>query len=426
MKATLLQQVRKIETLERAWRVIYENGRSSRSIETRREIRDFAANAAARITTLQRQLNRHTFKFMPAKGVAIPKEGKRGIRPLVIAPIESRIVQRAVHDVIMRVSAIREYIESDYSFGGVKKRNGSPLAAVPAAIQSVLASIGEGANYVIRSDITSFFINIPKPVVTKIIADAVREPEFVEFFSKAIAVELANLASLRERASEFPLYEIGVAQGNSLSPLLGNLLLHKFDQEMNQNGCRCIRYIDDFIILAPNRAAGERQFAHAQILLKQYGLDVSPEKTFKGNVASGFEFLGIEMVNGAIRPSRQSRRRLVQNVSDLFAVSAKAFRAQRKHGELNRAHSLIRTLAEASEIINGWGKHYFFCNEKNVFSQLDAELDRLIGEYLGAYSAARKVTNEKGGRRLIGISLLSEISKAPFIWRTPKAILPAA
>jgi len=68
---TLLEQVRGIDTLGCAWRVILENGRSSRSASTRREIEEFATSAELRLTKIQRQLNRGAFLFKPAIGVAI-------------------------------------------------------------------------------------------------------------------------------------------------------------------------------------------------------------------------------------------------------------------------------------------------------------------------------------------------------------------
>jgi retron-type reverse transcriptase len=228
---TFVEQVRETHNLARAWHVICENGRSSKSSDTRRDIEQFAARAESRLNKIQRQLNLGAFRFAAAKGVAIPKKGKSAIRPIVIAPIESRIVQRAIHDVLVEVPSIRRYAESPYSFGGVKKR-GPDRVAVPGAIKAVLAAIGEGARYVIRSDISAFFTRIPKPTVTAIIAEAIAEPKFIELFSQAIAVELENLASLREQASTFPIHEIGVAQGNCLSPLLGNLLLYDFDRQM--------------------------------------------------------------------------------------------------------------------------------------------------------------------------------------------------
>jgi RNA-directed DNA polymerase len=418
VKVTLLQKVRKIGTLGHAWRVIHENGRSSQSRETRREIEEFAVDAESRLTRIQHQLCRGTFKFPPAKGVEAPKPGKTGIRPIVVAPVESRIVQRAVHDVLLRVPSIRRCAENPYSFGGVRKLEGKTLAAVPAAIQAVLAAISNGAVHVVRSDIVSFFTKISKPAVTAIVVGATGEPEFVELFSCAIALELENLARLRERAAAFPIHEIGVAQGNSLSPLLGNLLLYDFDQEMNSGDCYCFRYIDDFIILAPDQSAAERQFSYAKRLLKNYGMEVSPdsEKTQRSDIRRGFVFLGIHLVNGVISPSRESRRRLLDKVSALFGEGAHAIHLHRKTGRIDRKQSFIRTLYDVSGIVSGWGHHYSFCNDKNVLSQLDASINELLRKYVGTYVDAIRCADPKGRRRLIGIPLLEELASHPFIW----------
>src|SRR4029077_16928618 len=151
MTAGLIQDVRKIETLGRAWRVIHENGRSSQSRDTRREIEEFANHAESRLTRIQRQLSHGAFRFAPAKGIETPKKDRRGFRPLVIAPVESRIVQRAVHDVLLKVPSIRRRTANPYSFGGVRKAEGKTVAAVPAAIQAALTAMRDGAAYAIAS-----------------------------------------------------------------------------------------------------------------------------------------------------------------------------------------------------------------------------------------------------------------------------------
>lgn len=420
---TLLQQVRSTKTLGRAWRAILENGRSSRSISTRREIEEFARTSESRLEKIQRQLNLGCFKFKPATGVPAPKKGS-GIRPLVVAPIESRIVQRAVHDVLRDVQSIRQYTENPFSFGGVRKKHGNDLGAVPAAIQAALEAIRNGATYVVRSDISAFFTKIPKPAVTAIVADATQQPDFVDLFTKAIAVELENLASLRERISEFPIHEIGVAQGNSLSPLLGNLLLRDFDIEMNAGASRCLRYIDDFLILAPDRATADREFSRARNLLSTYNLEVSIEKTDRGDATRGFVFLGIEVGNGAIRPSKDSRKRLLSNISEILGDGASAMRTYRKTGKINPALSLIRTLNEVRGVVQGWGSHYSFCNEKNIFAQLDNALTSLLRGYLGRYSHEIERANEKGRRHLLGVPLLEELASHSFSWKEPSGSPP--
>ena len=417
MKCTLLTRVRTIQTLGRAWRVIYENGRSSQSSETRRDVAKFAETSDASLNRIQRQLNRKSFVFEPATGVPIQKKGKNSKRPLVVAPIESRIVQRAIHDVLLSIPEIQRYAENAFSFGGVKKNRGK--AGVPGAIEAVVQAIEAGARFVIQSDISSFFTKIPKPAVTQIVTDVTQDPEFVTLFKQAITVELENLADLAANADLFPLYEIGVAQGCSLSPLLGNMLLSNFDQQMNSRRCTCLRYIDDFIILAPNNIEAEKEFSLAVSLLKAHGLQTSGEKTFKGRVLNGFEFLGIEINNGVIRPSRASRKRLLNKVNKALQSSIAGFYEHEKSGRFSPQLSLIRTLTEVSGIVQGWGKQYYFCNfcnDKNLLGQLDSKLDFMLGHYLGTYARVSKPTGQMQRRQLLGIPLLEQLASKPFKW----------
>jgi RNA-directed DNA polymerase len=185
---------------------------------------------------------------------------------------------------------------------------------------------------------------------------------------------------------------------------------------MNSGDCRCIRYIDDFIILAAGKEVADRYFSKARTHLKALGMEVSRDKTFKGEVALGFEFLGIELGGGLIRPTRESRKRLLASVSETFDESASAFRLFRKSGAIPRSQSLIRTLYEVSVIVYGWGKQYKFCNEKNIFSQLDGELDELLRKYLGVYDAERRSASPRIKRHLLGIPLLEELASSPFEW----------
>ena len=168
-----------------------------------------------------------------------------------------------------------------------------------------------GANFTICADISKFFTKIPKSAVTEIIAAAVPDDDFVDLFKRAIAVELSNMAELREKANAFPTHDIGVAQGNSLSPLLGNILLFDFDSEMNDGDCRCIRYIDDIIILGPSKKAVIARFKKARRILAKYDMDFGSAKTSGVPVAvtATIEFLGIELSNKFIRSPLRSHKR---------------------------------------------------------------------------------------------------------------------
>lgn len=274
MKKTLALRVRSQRTLEKAWLAISRNARSSKSEETKNEIATFAGDLSGNLRRINRQLRQQTFVFPPARGLKIPKDktDKSKFRPLVLAKVESRVVQRAIHDVLTTVPGIQNYIRTPHSFGGVKKAEDDESAAIPAAIKATLDAIGAGGTHIVRSDITSFFTRISKSAVTDIIAGCVDDAEFMNLFGRAIAVELENMAQLRYAAAAFPIQDIGVAQANSPSPLLGNIIIYEFDKELNKDrDVRCIRYIDDFIIIAPSKSIASNTYQKALHILKKTG-----------------------------------------------------------------------------------------------------------------------------------------------------------
>ncbi|NKE48760.1 RNA-dependent DNA polymerase [Roseomonas frigidaquae] len=430
MEKNYFLDIRRQKTLEKAWLAIQRNARSSKSEDTRNEVAAFASDLQNNLRRISRHLQKGTFKFPPAKGVKIPKDPKDKsiFRPLVVAKVESRVVQRAIHDVLITIPKIQVYVRTPHSFGGVKKDKEDNISAVPAAIQAVLDAIGNGGKFIIRSDITSFFTKIPKSSVTRIVSDAVQMDGFMDIFSKAIAVELENMAQLRESAKAFPIEDIGVAQGNSLSPLLGNIILYDFDKELNKDkDVRCIRYIDDFIIIAPNKSVAENAYSKALHILKGLGMDTSHKKTMKASVTAGFDFLGIELVNGFIRPSSKSQARMIASVEKTIQESKRVFRSTRKTGEVGKNESLLKTLNKISGIMQGWGKHYKFCNDRECLRRLDERILSLIREYLAAYRDEVSISTDSRKWNLLGIEAISQIELTSFAWpKSAPPILPAS
>jgi RNA-directed DNA polymerase len=419
-----MKKVRGVRHLERAWHVIQENARSSKSEEVKKEIEVFRENASRNLRSLSARLTRGTFKFPPAKGIPIPKSDKDGkksktkLRPIVLANVESRVIQRAILDVLLEIPELQKYIHTPHSFGGIRKTSDDGLAAVPAAIKAVLTAIQEGAAFVASADIASFFTRIPKSVVTNIVANAVQDATFMELFRNAIHVELSNMADLREKADAFPIGDIGVAQGNSLSPLLGNIILFEFDRQMNVGDCCCIRYIDDFIILAPTRAAAKARIKKSISLLTSHKMELSKEKSLKEpvSVVDSFEFLGIEMSNGFIRPAPKAQSKHLNALRAIFGESSKVILEHKAGTKFQRENSLVATLRRVDGVVQGWGKHYRFCNDSSVFKNLDRKTSEMIIQFIGVYSKAIKKLGEDERRKLLGVGRLADIELKSFTW----------
>jgi RNA-directed DNA polymerase len=439
VKQKLSQKVRTSKNLESAWRTIQENGRSSKSDEVRNDIAKYQEDAAGNLRSLQRRLSSGKFKFPPAKGIPIPKLDAKGkktgkVRPIVLASVESRIVQRAILNVLIDIPALKPFVKTEFSFGGIrseisrKTSTGEKIprvermSAVPAAIKAVLNSIEAGARFVACGDIQSFFTRIPKSAVTKIIAEATCDAEFTAFFSEAIQVELQNLDDLRKHGADWPIEDIGVAQGNSLSPLLGNIVLAKFDEIMNAGDCRCIRYIDDIIILAPTAKAANARLKKAGALLSELGMALSPEKTSAGAISinEGFDFLGINFCPGSIRPAGKAQKKFLASIDALFAEGQKSINLMNDGKYDRRPHTLLGTLKKLDGMIDGWGKHYWFCNDDQIWKNVDEKINARISHFLGFYSEVRNKAIEERRMGLLGVSELTRIEREPFSY--PKVI----
>ena len=417
--ADLCLKVRRNGRLWKAWRHVYQSGITSKSADTRAEVRRFQDEAERHIPRIARQLREDRFQFLPAHGIAKQRKGKAP-RPIVHAPVANRLVQRSILDVLQELPAMEPLYAGDSSFGGIKGRG------VREALEAAYDAVTGGAEFYIRSDIANFFTQIPKTNVLERIDGVVADPDFMELLKKAVHLELSNLETLREDAKLFPLHEVGVAQGCCLSPLMGNVLLGEFDEQMNGRGIVCLRYIDDFLILGPTKATVRRAFESAQKLLDQHGLraydpNETGGKAAAGMVSKGFEFLGCDVRPGMITPNRESRSRLKMSVSVALESSAAEMGNPKKLTAARR--SMVETLSEVNNVVRGWGNQYAYCNNGQVLQQLDTEINANIENYLSKYAAARRGLGQarvhEDRRRLLGVHLLVDSKKEPIV--QPKA-----
>jgi hypothetical protein len=324
---------------------------------------------------------------------------------------------------------LRPYFDTPFSFGGVRKtsEDGSSVTAVPGAIAAVRDAIASGATHAATADITGFFTKISKSEVRKIIADAINDPEFLGLYDDAVKVELYNLELLRNHRDQFPIEDVGVAQGNSLSPLLGNIILNDFDKQLNANDCRCVRYIDDFIILGPTAKAVNANLAKAKKLLAVHGMSLESTKSDDAAVPidKGIEFLGIEICPGIFRPDARARARLLERVEDDIKKSLTAMRGVEHGNKLDQQHSLIFTLRRIEGRLNGWRKHYWFCNDFQCFFNLNAKVGILIQSYLGQYSELRSKLGDREKRQLLGLTDLTFSDREPFNYPAKRKVISA-
>lgn len=404
----LYRKLHSIKRLRNAWSVVHRNGISSKSVLTRKEITEFSLSSETHLARISVQLRDSRFKFSPSHGVAIRKANNPSKkRPIVVSPVENKILQRAILDVIQEIPEIAEKLNSRFNFGGV------PEVAVPQAINKAYLAMLDKP-YFIRTDIRAFFDNVPRPKALSIITSLTDDLDFEDILIQATNTELDNLVTLGRDKELFPLEDKGVAQGSCLSPMICNLLLHDFDEQMNRRGVVCIRYIDDFILFAKDQSSAFKAFDAAKQILNKLGLSVydprtDTEKAEHGLARRGYQFLGCDIREDRIRPALKSQKRLKERVDQVFKNAVLALKDPKK--SILDGKTYRDALYELSNVIRGWGNSYAFCTDDHLMQNLDKAIDLKLSHFNKIYKSKLSRVSASDKRRLLGVYLLDDCKK---------------
>ena len=382
---------------------------------------------------IARRLRDRKFLFSGERGITLPKgKGKKGVRPLVLAPIDNRVVRRAILEVLQGygstrargrrwlqgVPAIRSIMETPTSIGGIAGR-GVPegLALVDQAVQS-------DKHWFIRSDIRDFFTRIPKTDVNTFVRNAVNDKEFSDFFEEALVTNLENQEELEERNifKLFPDPQIGVAQGSALSALAGNIALRDFDAKMNGRGITCIRYIDDFILLGSSERKVLAAYRSARTILKSMGMDVydledaqacGAGKVDHGNIYSGTDFLGYRISGESRQPCKAANANLLAKIEKLVKDAKREMKLAAECSPVSHRRRYHQSMVEIHKIVWGWSQAFRHTTAKHAFAQLDTRIGCRIAELESEAYRLAAAGDTRTRRRVMGLHLLQETPLEP-------------
>ena len=435
---SLFQEVRREQNVFSSWRHVKRSALTSGSSDIRGKASEFEHAHQRHLSRLITQLREGRFAFDPVEGVLKDKQKRlakgKEPRPIAIATIENRIVQRAILQVLQprtardlrdpdtrfetirdeRLGKINDVNRSKYGVGGLIY----PYGGVRPAIETITRAIDNGGKFFYKSDIKAFFTKIPTERVVEFVRNETGDDELSELFREALKVHLGNAEELVGYTHLFPKGGIGVAQGSSLSAFAGNVLLFDLDQQLNEMNVTSVRYIDDLLIVAKREADLDAAVRHAECTLAnlKFGLYAPAEgsdKAARGECCNAFDYLGCTIQPSRCVPSSESIKRLKASVRGTLSESKAAIKeALEGGGKLDVKKSQSATLDSLGRKIYGWQKSFAFCNQTQPFQQLDSYVAKQVAAYYEAVSRNLRKANIERQALALGIPSTLEMHKA--------------
>ena len=404
---TLFDEVRSESNIFAAWRHVKRSALTSGSADIRGKAAEFEHAHQKHLKRIITQLREDRFTFDPVEGALKDKRKRvaqgKDPRPIAIATIKSRVVQRAILQVLQpriarnlldpdtryetvddaRLGRINLVNRSEFGVGGLIY----PYGGVGPAIERIRAAVDTGAKYYYQSDIQSFFTQIPTADVIGYLRSETGDDKLADLFAQGLEVHLGNPEELIGYTHLFPNGGLGVAQGSSLSAFSGNVLLFEMDQHLNSLGVTSIRYIDDILMVAKDEKALNAAADYAKTTLASLGFGLYAPEDGTGKAAAGLctdsiHFLGCTIQPNSCAPSRASVDKLKKSVVEALSSSKAAIKDAGHTGkDLNPKLSQSAVLHTLGNRIYGWQKAFTFCNQRQPFEHLDNYISKQVMDY---------------------------------------------
>ena len=184
-----------------------------------------------------------------------------------------------------------------------------------AAVREVVGKLAEG-KFVFRTDVRSYYDSIRHDVLFSQLKQHIDEPRLLDLLWQYLHRTVYDDGRYED-------VEQGISLGCPLSPLMGALFLDVLDRRMEATGLCYVRFMDDWVILAPTRWKLRKAVRIVNQTLAELRVQQHPDKTFVGRVSRGFSFLGYEFnASGLAGIASTTRERFVERVRQLYEQGA--------------------------------------------------------------------------------------------------------
>ena len=335
------------ESLARAFRKVKaNNGKPGVDGQT---VDDFAQDLPGEIVMLVRELREKSYRPQPVKRVTIPKDGG-GVRELGIPTVRDRVVQQALLEILQPIFD-PGFHPSSYGY--------RPGHSAHQAVAKAELFIREyNLRHVVDMDLSRCFDTLNHDLILwglrKRVADGSVLGLVRQFLQSGVMTGDGWIEA-----------EEGSPQGGVISPLLANIYLDAFDQEMKSRGHRIVRYADDILILTRSKSAAENALKQAsRYLEEELKLTVNPQKTEVVNSRDGVKFLGIVIHTGYTRIREKK----------VCGLKEKVRKITRRNSPVN----LEKVIKDLNPVLRGFANYFKAANCKVVFKELAGWIRRRL------------------------------------------------
>ena len=232
---------------------------------------DYEADLERKLEDLHARVHRGAYRPLPSRRVYIPKPDGRQ-RPLAVAALEDKIVQRATAAVL---NAIYEEDFLGFSYGFRPGRGAhDALDALVVGIDS------RKVNCILDADIRSFFDTVSQEWLIRFVEHRIGDQRIIRLIQKWLKAGVLEdgVVTVSDK---------GTGQGAVISPLLANIYLHyaldlwaeRWRRREATGDMIIVRYADDFIVGFEHEADARRFLDAMRERLEEFALSLHPEKT---------------------------------------------------------------------------------------------------------------------------------------------------
>src|SRR5438067_7136364 len=232
--------------------------------------KDYEADLERNLTDLHDRVQRGAYRSLPSRRVYIPKPDGRQ-RPLAVAALEDKIVQRAVAALLNAIYE-EDFLGLSYGFRTGRGAHDA-MDALCVGIHSKKVS------WILDADIRSFFDEISQEWLIRFLEHRIGDRRIIRLIQKWLKAGVLEGGVVTAS-------DKGTGQGSVISPLLANIYLHyaldlwAVRQRRTLTGDMIIvRYADDFIIGFQHEHEARRFLDEMRKRLGEFALSLHPEKT---------------------------------------------------------------------------------------------------------------------------------------------------